>query len=281
MDTAAAIKNSFMKLYVIAAAFVLTACAHGTAQKNNKTAGGPPNNALRCFKVTQTFPLRNEFGELKGYDTFYAFIYTLNEQLLYRTSYQHTFLKTEDNAFVPDYIVRRYSNFVFTEGQPMGALYDTQKNIINRPVRADSMLRDLWLSRLSILNGPMAIDTFNTARTWLSGDTTLYEAYTAKLKRDTSFKAEGSMQLWYTRPLAGSPFSFNRTLDSLRGQQVCRVHIKNRLEFVMEGQQRVSEFEQHYQLAEIPVTNAAELLPYFERQRRGQYNVPLKVGGLQ
>lgn len=231
-------------------------------------------DSVRCFKVTQVSPLRNYFGPVVHYDSFYAYIYTYRNQLLYRTSYIYTTTKVEDSVVVDDSILIRYKDLVLTQDQPYGGLYDMESGIYNKKVRADSMLKQLSVIGTGIFNGPMEADTLLMQRNWHPhGDTTLFEEYSAKLKRDTTFKIFSNLKLWYIRPIKGCPFSFNSRLDSIRGQQVCRVSINNRIEFVIEGKPRVSAFTQNYTLQEIPVTNAAELLPIFERQKRGEYSV--------
>jgi hypothetical protein len=250
----------------------LLACLFAACAAQTKPQAKEPDG-IRCFKVTQIFPVRDYLGQLVHYDSFYAYIYTYHNQLLYRTSYIHTTYKTQDSAMVPDKILTRYRDMVITRGQSSAALYDGDVGIINKKVSADSMLKQLWITQLGIFNGPSMLDTVLVSRNWPpQGDTTLVEEYSAKLKRDTTFKVFSTIKLWYTRPLKGCPFSFNRQLDSLRGQQVCKVYINNRIEFVMEGKPQVSAFTQNYTLQEIPVTNAAELLPYFERQKRGEYS---------
>lgn len=248
-------------------AYLFMACAAQTKPQTKEPDG------IRCFKVTQTFPVRNELGQLMHYDSGYAYIYTYRYQLLYRTSYIYTTYKTQDSAIVPDKISIRYRDVVITGGQPYGALYDTDASIFNKRIRVDSMLKQLSIiGGTGIFNGPMAIDTVLLYRNWQPDkDTTLVEEYSAKLKRDTTFKIFSTLKLWYTKPIKGCPFSFSSRLDSIRGQQVCKVFISNRIEFVMEGKPQVSAFTQNYTLQEIPVTNAAELLPIFERQKRGEY----------
>jgi hypothetical protein len=248
----------------------LIACAAGLAPKPFK--GKTPKDGIRCFKVTQAFPFRDMDGRVIRYDTFYAYLYTKLDQLLYRTSYIYNRNKYSADMRSSDSVEIRYQNFVFDKQQPYGALYDENKDIANKKVRVDSMLKELWITHLGIFNGPMSFDTTLLYRKHRTGsDTTLEEAYVATLKRDTTFKAQATMWLWYIQPIQGSPFSFSRPLDSMRGRQVCRVYIDNRIDFVKDGKPVVAAFAQHYTLQEIPVTNAAELLPYFERQRRGEY----------
>jgi hypothetical protein len=230
-------------------------------------------DAIRCFKVTQTFPYRDYLGQVVRYDSFYAYIYTYHNQLLYSTSYIHTMHGQQDSLPLDDKVTIRYRDFVFTQQQPYGALYDDDAGIFNKKVPADSMLKQLWVTGTGIFNGPSLVDTVLVSRNWPPhGDTTLVEEYSGKQKRDTTFKIFSTLKLWYGKPIKGCPFSFNRQLDSLRGQQVCRVYINNRIEFVMEGKPQVSAFTQNYTLQEIPVTNAAELLPIFERNKKGEYN---------
>jgi hypothetical protein len=238
-----------------------------------KQATATTQDSIRCFKVIQTFPYRDYLGRLMRYDSFYAYIYTWHNQLLYRTSYIYTITKVEDSILVIDKILTRYKDLVFTRGQPSGALYDLDAGIVNKKVPADSMLKDLWVTRSGIFEGPSIVDTVLVSRKWQpNSDTTLVEEYIGKLKRDTTFKVFSTLKLWYTRPLRGCPISFNPRLDSLRGQQVCRFYANNRIEYVMEGQPIVSAFTQNYTLQEIPVTNAAELLPIFERNKKGEYS---------
>lgn len=235
-------------------------------------------DGIRCFKVTQISPLRDILAPVLRYDSFYAYIYTYRNQLLYRTSYIYTTTKVQDSMLVDDKVMIRYRDLVLTRKQPSAALYDLDAGIANKKVSADSMLKQLSVIGTGIFNGPMNADTLLLYRNWQpDSDTTLIEEYSAKLKRDTTFKVFSTLKLWYTKPLRGSPFSFNPRLDSIRGQQVCKVYINNRIEFVMEGKPRVSSFTQNYTLQEIPVTNAAELLPIFERQKRGEYNTQVNV----
>jgi hypothetical protein len=260
-------KQTFL-LY--AGLLLLTACTH-TAKLQPTIAARPQadTNAIRCLQVMNLSPEMNHLNEVTGFDTNYAHIYWRGSQLQYVMTHTHyVYDRAAKNPWerIKEKHIRR---LVFTQGNPYGAYYDEHNMIYNQKVPADSILKDSWVGGPKlVLHTGGTYDTLVVAGQ-LPGSDTLREAWHFGVKGQPT--VYGNVQLYFVPKRPGLPYSIDTAAERAKGMTLCKL-----VTFIHShtpGKHNVLEYTMHNELQEVPVTNAAELLPYFERQKRGEYNV--------
>lgn len=86
----------------------------------------------------------------------------------------------------------------------------------------------------------------------------------------------GKVQLYFIPHRNDLPYSVDTATERAKGMRLCKL-----VTFIHShtpGKNNAVDYTLHNEFAEMPVTNAAELLPYFERQKPGEYSV--QVGEL-
>jgi hypothetical protein len=273
-----------MKYYVQFLACVMVSMACGQSAKLQVTvpASQTDTNVIRCIRLMNLSPEFDRQGRMTGFDTNHVYIYWRGNQVQYHISYT---MYEEHPGQIPDPAdwpsptkTKQWRKLVATNGERYGAYYDERLGVYNQRMPVDSILKEEQLSGSTMfMHDSTSYNTLLLAEK-LSGDT-MREIWRYVIKKDTS--VYGEIQLYWVPQLLGLPYGIDTAAQHKKGMTLCKLITFFHATFRRNGEVRPYEFTLQKELAEIPVTNAAELLPYFERQRRGQYNVPLKVGGLQ
>jgi hypothetical protein len=253
------------------AMLVIIASATGTTAAQPPTGWGAGiDTGIRCVKVTNLFPDFDTAGKTISYDTSYAYIYAYGNQMMYLVSYTHFTNYWGGNQRIDSAVRQRfYYRLVFTKGQPYGAYYNDRLAIYNKKVPADSILQDSWVGgpKLLLHNGSTN-DTLVSARPLPGVGDTLYESWRFAVKTEPT--VYGNVQLYFVPKRNDLPYSIDTALERAKGMTLCKL-----ITFIHShtpGKNNVLEITMHNEMKEAPVTNAVELLPYFQRQKRGEYN---------
>lgn len=255
---------------------LLTACSHTAKINEPKQVAGLPQsdtNDIRCVKAMNLSPEFNHLNEVVGFDTNYAYIYWRGNQMLYVMTY--TFKKNDRLLQKPtEWIKEKYfRRLVFTDGSSDGAYYDERIMIYNQKVNADSILKDSWLGgpRLILFKGGLN-DTLQVSKQLPGVGDTLYESWGFGVKDQPT--VYGKVQLYFVPGRNNLPYSLDTAIERTKGMRLCKL-----VTFIHShtpGKNNAVNITLHNEFSEIPVTNAAELMPYFERQKKGQYSVQLQ-----
>jgi hypothetical protein len=249
---------------------LFAACTH-KAHLQPSIASKPQadTHSIRCLQVMHLSPEFNHLNEVTGFDTNYAHIYWRASQIQYVITYPYYIFKNVKAPWerIKEKHIRR---LVFEEGSPDGAYYDERIMIYNQKVKADSILKDSWVGGPKILlftNG--TYDTLQASQQLPGVVDTLYESWGFGVKGQPT--VYGKVQLYFIPYHNDLPYSIDTAAERAKGMRLCKL-----IAFIHShtpGKNNAVNITLHNELKEVPVTNAAELLPYFERQKRGEYSV--------
>jgi hypothetical protein len=250
----------------------LAACTH-TAKLRPTAASATQadTNTIRCLQVMNLSPEMTPMVGVTGADTNYAHIYWRGNQLQYVMTHTHYVYNGGPKSPLERTKQKYIRRLVFTQGSPDGAYYDEQNMIYNKKLSADSILKDSWVGGPKLLlHTSSTYDTLQWAGK-LPGSDTLWEAWRFGVKTEPT--VYGHVQLYFVPKRPGLPYSIDTAAERAKGMTLCKlvtfIHSGGKN---LDGKYQVLEVTLHYEYKEIPVTNAAELLPYFERQKRGEYS---------
>jgi hypothetical protein len=255
-------------IFICLSLISLAACTHTAKLPPQPPAPVADTNAIRCLKVMYTVPEMIPVEADTNLDTNYAHIYWRGNQLQYVMTHTQFIYNGDPRGKWERTKYKDIRRLVLTQGEPYGAYYDGRNNIYNKKVAADSILKDNWVGSPKVLLHTAATnDTLVSARQ-LPGSDTLYEAWHYGIKAEPT--VYGHVQLYFVPKQAALPYSIDTAAERAKGMTLCKL-----VTFIHShtpGKNNVVEYSLHYEFKEIPVTNAAELLPYFERQKRGVYS---------
>jgi hypothetical protein len=245
---------------------LLAACTQKAhLQPSNVSKPQADTHSIRCLQVMHFSPEFNHLNELTGFDTNYAHIYWRGDQVQYVITYPYYIFKNVNAPWerVKEKHIRR---LVFTAGSPAGAYYDERTMVYNQKVKADSILKNNWIG------GPKLVlftnGTYDTLQLSQQMGDTLYESWGFGVKAQPT--VYGKVQLYFIPYRNNLPYSIDTAAERAKGMQLCKL-----ITFIHShtpGKNNAVDYIMHNELKEVPVTNAAELLPYFQRQKRGEYN---------
>lgn len=254
---------------------LLAACTHTAKISTSKQEEGLPQtdtHGIRCVKAMNLSPEFNHLNEVIGLDTNYAYIYWRGNQRHYVMTY--TFKKNDGLLQKPtEWIKEKHMRrLVFTEGSPDGAYYDERIMIYNQKVNADLILKDTWLDNSKLLlHTGSTHDTLQVSKQLPGIGDTLYESWGFGVKDQPT--VYGKVQLYFVPKRNDLPYSLDTAIERTKGMTLCKL-----ITFIHShtpGKNNAVNITLHNELKEIAVTNAAELLPFFERQKRGEYSVQI------
>jgi hypothetical protein len=249
----------------------LVAWAAGTAQ-STINGGADMDTGIRCAKVTNLFPELDSAGKTIGYDTSYAYVYAYGNQMMYHVSYTN-FAHYRATVTGQDSTVRQrfYYRLVFTKGQPYGAYYNDWRLVYNQKVLADSMLKEDWAGGNRIVMDTVKNRIELRSSAYLPNSDTLLEVYDTQVRADSNIY--NRLHFYYVPPRQGLPYSIDSALEKAKQMTLCKAHYFTHVGWYdKKGRFRVLEYSMQTETEPMPVAHAAELLPYFERQKRGEYS---------
>lgn len=256
------------------ATLCMMALSAGTAAAQAPTGwGARMDMGIRCAKVTNLFPEFDTAGKTISYDTSYAYVYAYGNQMMYHVSYTH-FTNYQRGNQGQDSTVRQrfYYRLVFTQGQPYGAYYNERLAIYNQKVSADSMLKEDWVGGNKIVMDTVKNKVMLRSLAHLPNGDTLLEVYDTKVRADSNIY--NTLYFYYVPLRPGLPYSIDTVLEKAKGMALCKTNYFTHVGWYdKKGRFRLLEYSTQTETEPMSVTNAAELLPYFERQKRGDYSV--------
>lgn len=255
---------------------LLTACTHTAKINSPQQVVGLPNtdtNHIRCVKAMNLSPEFNHLNEVVGFDTNYAYIYWQGNQMQYVMTHTHYIHNSNPIAAWERTKYKDIRRLIYTKGNTYGAYYDDRNIIYNQKVNADSLLKDSWLGgpRLVLFKGGLN-DTLQVSKQLPGVGDTLYESWGFGVKDQPT--VYGKVQLYFVPGRNNLPYSLDTAIERAKGMRLCKL-----VTFIHShtpGKNNAVDYTLHNEFAEIPVANAAELMPYFERQKRGEYSVQLQ-----
>jgi hypothetical protein len=259
--------NMKQTIFLCLGLLLLCACTH-TAKLQPTAIVAADTNTIRCLQVMNLSPEMNYLSQVTGFDTNYAHIYWRGNQLLYVMTHTHYIYPDSRTPLVrnKEKYIRRLA---LTQGSPYGAYYDEQNMTYNKKMPADSILKDSWVGGPKIFLHTAAINDTLVTSGQLPGSDTLRERWHFGVKAEPT--VYGHVQLYFVPKRHGQPYSIDSATERAKGMTLCKL-----VTFIHShtpGKNNVVEITMHNEYKEIPVTNVAELLPYFERQKRGEYSV--------
>jgi hypothetical protein len=259
-----------MKLFIVAVGMIgLTACT--TTAKPQQASMAGMDTGMRCVKLMNLFPEFDNEGKITQYDTSYAYVYAYGNQVMYHVSYTN-FTHYQSSKKDQDSTVKQrlYYRLVFTRGQPYGGYYKDQQLIYNKKVLADSLLKEDWVGGNKVVMDTAKNNISLQSSAYLPNSDTLLEVYGYKMRADGNIY--GTLHFYYVPLRAGLPYSIDTTLEKAKNMTLCKVVYFTHVGYNVKGKFRVLEYLSQTEMQEIPVINAAELLPYFERNKKGEYS---------
>ncbi len=255
---------------------LMMACTRSAKLSSTQQIGGMPKqvngaaqtdtNIIRCLQVMYISPEFNQLNEVIGFDTNYAHIYWRGNQVQYVVTYPFYLrdgLSQKPLERIKEKHIRR---LVFTAGSPDGAYYDERIMIHNKKVITDSILKDSWVG------GPKLVlftnGTYDTLQSSQQIGDTLHESWGFGVKGQPT--VYGKVQLYFIPFGNDLPYSIDTAAERAKGMRLCKL-----VTFIHShtpGKNNAVNYTMQNELKEVPVTNAAELLPYFQRQKRGEYS---------
>lgn len=216
---------------------------------------------IRCFKVTQNFPMINNKGKLVAYDTMVAWVYYRKNQILYHSAYDF-YLDTIQTPEV------RYRYFVYTNGNIYGSLFDKSKSEFNKNVLVDSVLKTEWTMQFSFYpftNYNVKLISVNKKST----TETIEEIYSFKGIKDSSIS--GTFDFIFSNRFKKGGFSLSKQLDSIKNMKLYKVRIINNSRDIKEEGIILDRIEQAWDLEEVFIKNYDEISMYFDMEKRNSY----------
>jgi hypothetical protein len=258
---------------ILMATMGIIAWAASTATAQPPTGwGAGRDTGIRCAKITNFFPELDTAGKTISYDTSYAYVYAYGNQMMYHVSYTH-FTNYRRDKQRQDSTVRQrfYYRLVFTKGQPLGAYYNDRLAIYNQKVTADSMLKEDWVGGNRIVMDTVKNKIVLQSSAYLPNSDTLLEVYDTKVRADSNIYS--TLYFYYVPLRPGLPYSIDTALEKAKKMTLCKANYFTHVGWYdKKGKFRVLEYRMQTETEPMPVANRAELLPYFERQKRGEYN---------
>lgn len=256
-------------------ALALLGSCHPTANLRTKGAVAQTDTTvIRCVKATSIVTDITSMVLPQELDTNYVYIYWRGNQRQYVMTHTH-FLHGLDSSN-PYYRLKQKDirRLVRTLGDPYGAYYDARNDMDNRRVLADSILKENLVHGHKLTMHDTA--TINTlVSTQRLGDT-LREEWRFVVKQYPT--VHGEVSFYFIPRQYGLPYAIDTATERKKGMTLCKlINVIHTGGKNLQGKYQPLDMTIHYEFTEIPVTNTAELLPYFERQRRGEYIVPFKL----
>ena len=175
---------------------------------------GNHNKNIKAVKLTETYSLssNSEKGVDWGngsLDTSETSIYYHGNKTLYHVDYKYKYFSNGKENL--DVSTKGSYNFVYTQGNKKGLLFDQNRGWDKLPVNADSMLKTLWCFNINIY--PTIAN--NTMISYKKDDTLglAKEVYKLRAKQDSTMYFY--IELLYTQKLNWVAYSFSKELDSI------------------------------------------------------------------
>jgi hypothetical protein len=261
-----------MKVSILLLLTTATLLACGQTAKIMTSPQGD-TSAIRCLKLRHINPdlVTHERKAVAEIDTNHAHIYQYGNQLQYVMTYIVTNYGMGPNKTPQQTKQTHIRRLVLTRGEAYGAYYDERIGIYNQKVLADSLLKGYWVGgNKTIMHDSFTVNKLVSSGR-LPGSDTLHEVWRYDVKKYPGV-VYGTVNYYFVPLRPGLPYSLDTAAERAKGMTLAKLvnffHTESKN---IDGTYGPLEITLHYEMQEIPVTNAAELLPYFERQRRGEY----------
>lgn len=227
------------------------------------------HNEVLCLKMTNNFPIfefKDSIGKIIKYDTFETRVYWYKNQVLYQRSYMFEDLSRTD--LNPHWQMKYYS-FVYTKGAETGLFFDSTRNIFSKPVRVDSMLKQLRKYKLEVqdLYSEMFIKYMSASKIDYRGD--CEELYYFKGKRDSTMI--GTVVFYFTDKdrFKNVEYSFSEELDNIKNKKLYKIVTTTNARFIGPPNNLYMDRSEVFQKIEkIAIDNPAEIKKYFEENNK-------------
>lgn len=221
---------------------------------------------IKSLPVFDFNDLKDSIGRIVKNDTFETRVYWYKNQVLYQREYQFTDFSSKDS--LPK-IEKRYYSFVYTSGTDTGLFFDSNKNIYNKAVKVDSMLKRLRQHKLEVEDLNVEMNTTYVSTTKLKGNQDFEELYTFKGKKDSTMTGTVVFSFTDNEKFKNIDYSFSKELDSIRNKKLYKIVVVTDARFIPAPNNiYMDKGEVFYLLEKIVVSNPGEKMKYFEEDRK-------------
>lgn len=243
----------FFKIQFLVSVWVFLLLSSGCFYTNNM-------NSIKGIKVFQTFPNVNEDGRLTKYDTFKTEIYYFKEKVLYMSSYKYSKIKSSKQD-VKDI---NYA-FIYSKGEKYGYLLDKWKSENWIMVRADSIIKEEWSSRIDLSSNLKKMELTETYKNGSVKSGKMEIGYNFKSIFDSTFN--GTIIYSFAKKLEDLPYSLSPDLEMRYKLKLNKVFIRNNERILPNSTVKLDAIEQLFYIDTISISKnkKQQLMEYFNK----------------